>query len=76
MQIWHEGTMNIGHAIDSVLNGASVMILKNDGTVMQAGYAGNDGRGGGVDLVSGATNVFRRFSVFDDGSVRAIHQVL
>ena len=73
-QIWNSGQYDIDQDIKDVLVGASIMILKNDGTIWQAGYRGADGSGGGADL-SGSSYLFQQFPRTFGTNVEKIYQI-
>ena len=77
-QIWNSGQYDIDQDIKDVLVGSSIMILKNDGTIWQAGYRGYDGEGGGSDLSAGETGyynaTFKQFPETFGTNVEKIYQ--
>ena len=72
-QIWNSGQYDIDQDIKEVLPGHSIMILKNDGTIWQAGFRGADGSAGGGDL-SGSMDTLQQFPTTFGTNVEKIYQ--
>jgi alpha-tubulin suppressor-like RCC1 family protein len=71
-QIWNSGTTDIDQDVDKVLaDMASIMILKKDGTIWQAGYRGY---AGGSDL-GGTLSVYNQLPIAYSTNVKKIYQV-
>lgn len=70
-QIWNSGTTDIDQDIDKILaDMASIMILKKDGTIWQAGYRGY---AGGSD-VGGSQTVYNQLPTTYSTNVKEIYQ--